>query len=358
MAEAAQAAFGVDWEQIKLQEVTMNENELHKALGPLLPLYQDHEIGEILVDAPDRVYVDRSVEGEWQLQDVASPFKSPEDIRSVMDAILGLDSITLGPDKTYADVRFPDSSRMMAMIPPTAIHGPCLVIRHMLGTLTRQITWDNLIKWGAVTQETHEFLQNAIRANVTLLIAGGTNSGKTTMASRVAELVPSDKRLIVVEGVHEMQVQHPRCLYLEAGGPANVPFADLIEAASRMRPDWLIFGEVWGPEALRATQIMSRGHTGLMNMHADSTEDALTKLEAMCLMANMGLGLAEIRRQIASALRLIVYQERLPSGRRKITQITELRGLENDRYVLVPLFRFNAEKDILERTSAKATWEK
>jgi pilus assembly protein CpaF len=227
----------------------------------------------------------------------------------------------------------------------------------MLGTLSSVVTWDNLLKWGSVTQEAYEFLQSAIRANATLLIAGGTNSGKTTLASRVAELVPPDKRLVVVEAVHEMQVQHPRCLYLEAGGPANVPFADLIEAASRMRPDWLVLGEVWGPEALRATQIMSRGHTGLMNTHADSTEDALTKLEAMCLMANMGLGLAEIRRQIASALRLIVYHERLPSGRRKITQITELRGLENDRCVLVPLFRYNAEKDTLERTSARASWE-
>ena len=335
----------------------MNENELLNALGPLAPLYQDETVNEIMVDSPDRVYIERRAGGGQQLQDIASPFKSSEDIRAVIDAVLGLDGITLGPDKTYADMRFPDGTRMMAVIPPTAPDSPCLVIRRMLGTLAGVITWDNLIQWGSVTQEIYEFLQSAIRADVTTLIAGGTASGKTTFANRVAELVPPDKRLVVVEAVHEMQVHHPRCLYLEAGGPANVPFPDLIEAASRMRPDWLVIGEIWGAEAMRTLQIMSRGHDCLTNTHAASTEDALDRLEAMCLMANLGLGLGEIRRMIASALRLIVYQEKLPSGRRKVTQITELRGLENDRYVLQPLFRYNRETDRIERTGAKASWE-
>ena len=335
----------------------MNENVLLQALGPLAPLYQDETVNEIMVDAPDRVYVERSTGQGPQLQDVASPFTSPEDIRAVIDAVLGLDGIALSPQRTYADVRFPDSSRMMAMIPPTAIHGPCLVIRRMLGVLASVVTWDNLVKWGSVTAEIHEFLQGAIRANVNTLIAGGTASGKTTFANRVAELNSPDRRLVVVEAVHEMQVKHPRCVYLEAGGPANVAFADLIVAASCMRPDYLVIGEIWGPEAMRAVQIMSRGHTGLTNTHADSTEDALTKLETMCLMANLGLGLSEIRHLIASALRLIVYQARLPDGRRKVTQITELRGLENERYVLAPLFRYDHEKDVIERTGTKASWE-
>lgn len=335
----------------------MNEQELLTALGPLAPLYQDQDIAEIMVDSPDHVYVERRMPDlGWQLQDVSSPFKTQQDIRALIDAVLALNGIRLGPDKTYADVRFPDGSRMMAVIPPTAPDSPCLVIRRMLAWGAQPVTWENLLKWGCVTQEAYEFLQKAVRTNMTILVAGGTNSGKTTLANRIAELIPPDKRLVVVEAVHEMQVRHPRCLYLEAGGPANVPFADLIEAASRMRPDWLVIGEVWGPEAMRAIQIMSRGHDGLMNLHADSTEDALTKLEAMCLMANLGLGLAEIRRLIVSGLRLIVYQEKLPAGRR-ITQITELRGLENDRYVLQPLFRYNVDRDRLEATGAKPTWD-
>ena len=335
----------------------MNEQDLLTALGPLASLYQDETVNEIMVDSPDRVYVERRTAEGPQLQDIASPFKSSEDIRAVIDAVLALDGITLGPQKTYADVRFPDGSRMMAVIPPTAVGGPCLVIARMLGAQTAVITWEKLLEWGAVTQETYEFLQRAIRADVVTLIAGGTFSGKTTLASRIAELIPPDKRMIAVEAIREMQVRHPRCLYLEAGGPAHVSFADLIDTAARMRPDWLVIGEVWGPEAMRALQVMSRGHDGLMNTHADSVEDALNRLEAMCLMANLGLGLSDIRRTIASALRMIVYQERLPSGKRKITQIVELRGLENDRYMLQPLFRYNPEKERLEATGAKATWE-
>jgi pilus assembly protein CpaF len=149
----------------------MNENELLNALEPLAPLYQDETVNEIMVDSPDRVYVERRTDEGQQLQDVSTPFKSPEDIRAVIDAVLRLDGITLGLDKTYADVRFPDGTRMMAIIPPTAPDSPCLVIRRMLGTLSSAITWDNLIQWGSVSQQVYEFLQSAIRENATTLIA-------------------------------------------------------------------------------------------------------------------------------------------------------------------------------------------
>jgi pilus assembly protein CpaF len=142
----------------------MNRNELLNALGPLVPLYQDETVNEIMVDSPDRVYVERRTDKGQQLQDIASPFKSPEDIRAVIDAVLKMYGITLGPDKTYADVRLPDGTRMMAVIPPTAPDSPCLVIRRMLETLSSAITWDNLIQWGSVTRQVYEFLQSAIRA--------------------------------------------------------------------------------------------------------------------------------------------------------------------------------------------------
>jgi pilus assembly protein CpaF len=353
MAEAAQTSLGLYWEQIKLQETTMNENELLNALGPLAPLYTDPTVMEITVDAPDRVYVWRAEKHE----DLAMSFGSTEALRGVIDAVMALGGVTLGPDKTIGETRFPDGSRMLAIIPPTAPDGPCLVIRRFASTQrASQISWEFMLEHGVLSREAYEFLQNAMRASISTLVSGGTASGKTTLANRLIELIPADRRVVIVEAVHEINARHPRCVYLEAGGPANVPFADLIGTASIMGPDYMVIGEVWGPEAMRALQVKSHGHNGLMTTHAESTEDALTRLETMCLMANLGLGLGEIRRMVASALQLLIFQEKLPAGRR-ITQITELRGLENDRYVLAPLFRYNADKDALERTSTKASWE-
>jgi pilus assembly protein CpaF len=355
MAEVAHVSFQLYCEQIKPEEINMNEQDLINALGPLAPLYSDPTVQEIMVDAHDRVSIVRHIDYTGKLEDVASPFKSPEEVRAVIDAILALGGITLGPDKTIGETRFPDGSRFLTVLPPNALDEPCFVIRRFP---TKPITWDMLLEFGAVSREAYEFFQGAIRAKVNILVAGGTGSGKTTLANRLAELVPPDERVIVVEEVYEMQVRHPRCLHLEAGGPANVSYGELVVKASCMRPDWLIVGELYGPEAMHALRVMSHGHTGLATMHANSVEDALAELEALCLMANMGLGLAEIRRMIASAIRLIAYQEFVPSThRRRVTAIVELRGVENDRYVLQPLFRYNSDTDKLEATGVKPAWE-
>ena len=333
----------------------MNENELLTALGPLAPLYSDLTVQEIMVDAHDRVYIVRHVDHAGKIEDIASPFKSPEEVRAVIDAILDLGGIKLSREKTIGEVRFPDGSRFLVVLPPNALDEPCFVIRRFP---TTPITWEQIIEWGSVSREAYEFLQSAIRARVNIVVAGGPGSGKTTVANRLAELIPPDKRVIVVEHIYEMQVRHPRCLHLEAGGPANVSFGELVVKASCMRPDWLIVGELYGPDAMHALQVMSHGHTGLATVHATSVEDTLAQLEAMCLMANLGLGLGEIRRLIASATRLITYQEFILSlQRRRVTHIVELCGVENDRYVLRPLFRYNAAADKLEPTGAKPTWE-
>jgi len=333
----------------------VNEQDLLKALGPLAPLYSDPTVQEIMVDAHDRVSIVRHIDYAGKIEDIASPFKSPQEVRAVVDAILAVGGVTLGPDKTIGETRFPDGTRFLAVLPPNALHEPCFVIRRFP---TQPITWEQIIEFGSITREAYEFFQSAIRAKVNILVAGGAGSGKTTLANRLAELVPPDERVIVVEEVYEMQVSHPRCLHLEAGGPANVSYGELVVKASCMRPDWLIVGELYGPEAMRALRVMSHGHTGMATMHANSVQDALAELEALCLMANMGLGLSEIRRLIASAFRLITYQEFFPSPhRRRITTIVELCGVENDRYVLRPLFRYNPAKDQLEPTGAKPTWE-
>ena len=328
----------------------MNEKDFLNALGTLAPLYHDPAVLEIMVDAPDRVYVERG----GKLEDTAVKFVSPGALRATIDAILALGGVTLSPEKTTGEMRFPDGSRCLAVIPPTAVDGPYFVLRRLP---VEPMTWDRVLEFGALTNEARDLLQSAIRAPASILVAGGAGSGKTTMLNLLIELVPAGERVVVVENVLELQgARHPRIVHLEAGGPANVAFTDLLTTASRMRPDWLIVGELLGSEAMHAIQIMGRGHTGMATIHANGVEDALTRLEAMCLMANLGLGLGDIRLLIASAFRLFMHQEKGVDGRRRIMQIAELRGVENDRFVLQPLMRHDPTLGKLEATGAKPGW--
>ena len=330
----------------------MKTQEVLTALGPLAPLYVDPDVREIMVDAPDTVYVER----HGKLEASGVRFDSPEALRVLIDGALALAGIVLNPENPIGEMRLPDDARLLAIVPPTALNSPTLVIRK---PSPHKMTWERLFEYGSITPEARDFLQNAINARVNILIAGGPASGKTTVANMLAEMIPADQRLVVVEQTHEMRIDHPHRVWLEAGGPAKVTLTALLETASRMRPDWLIVGELLGGEAMRALQVMSTGYSAITPIHAVSPEDALSRLETFCLMANLGLGLAEIRRLIASAFQLITYQELRPDGKRKFTQFVELAGLEGDlRYKLKPLFRFNADKQVLEHTGEHPAWEK
>ncbi len=330
----------------------MKTQEVLTALGPLAPLYVDPDVFEIMVDAPDMVYVDR----HRKLEATGVRFDSPEALRAVIDELLALAGIVLSPEHPIGEMRLPDDARLVAVVPPTALNGPTLVIRK---PLPYKMTWEQLIEYGSVTPDARDFLRKAIHSGVNILVSGGPASGKTTVANMLAEMIPADQRLVVVEQTHEMRIDHPHRVWLEAGGPANINVVDLLKTASQMRPDWLIVGEMLGGEAMRALQVMSIGYNAITIIHATSPEDALSRLETFCLMANLGLGLAEIRRLIASAIQLITYQERQPDGSRKFMQIVELAGLEGDlRYKLKPLFRFNADKRMLEHTGEHPAWEK
>jgi pilus assembly protein CpaF len=316
----------------------MKQKNWSLALGPLAALYMDNSVSEIMVDGLERVTVER--EGQLTATDLC--FETPEALQAVIDAALSLAGIPLKPGQAIADGRLPDDSRLLVVFPPTAIDGPSLVIRKFM---VNPMSWEMLFQYGSVNQALYDLFKSAVLSHKNILISGGPGSGKTTLSNRVAELVPPQERIVVVEPAHMMQIDHPQRVYLESGGPNNISMQELIVTASKMRPDWLVIGELTGAEAMTALEVMNRGHAGLATIHATSPVDALTRLETMCLMANIGLGLSEIRLLIASAIQLVFYLEKLPDGKRRILHAVELRGLENDRYVIQPLIRYHEEQD-------------
>lgn len=331
----------------------MSKNDLLQALGPLGPLFDDPDILEIMVDGPERISIQRSGS---RIENTDLRFGSNAEVRETIQAVLKEAGVAMEEDKAVYDVRLSDDSRMLAVLFPAAIHGHSIVFRKFM---TRQITWEKLLEYKSVTVELRDLVKRALDAHVNILIAGGTASGKTTFANRVVELIPSEERVVAVEQTHEFQFEHPRSVFLEAGESAGASFSELLTAGSKMRPDWLVVGELNGIETLRAMQIFGNGHSAITTVHADSAENALARIETQCLMANLGLGLDEIRRMIVSALRLILYQECLePNGKRRVTQVTELRGIEDGRYILQPLMRYNTETERIEPTGAKPAWEK
>lgn len=331
----------------------MSKNDLLQALGPLGPLFDDPDILEIMVDGPERISIQRSGS---RIENTDLRFGSNAEVRETIQAVLKEAGVAMEEDKAVYDVRLSDDSRMLAVLFPAAIHGHSIVFRKFM---TRQITWEKLLEYKSVTVELRDLIKRALDAHVNILIAGGTASGKTTFANRVVELIPSEERVVAVEQTHEFQFEHPRSVFLEAGESAGASFSELLTAGSKMRPDWLVVGELNGFETLRAMQIFGNGHSAITTVHADSAENALARIETQCLMANLGLGLDEIRRMIVSALRLILYQECLePNGKRRVTQVTELRGIEDGRYILQPLMRYNTETERIEPTGAKPAWEK
>jgi pilus assembly protein CpaF len=330
----------------------MSKNDLNKALGPLAGLFDDPEVNVIMVDGPRRV----TIEKHDQIEESGISFKSDDEVKDIVEAVLKSVGIAFEKEKTIYDVRLTDNSRMLAVLTPTALTGHSVIIRKWQ---THHITWEKLLEFKSVSPEVCDLIQSAIGAHVSMLIAGGTASGKTTFANRIVELIPPGERVVAVEKIHELQFRHPRAVFLEADETLNVKINDLMTTGSMMRPDWLVIGELNGAEAMRAMQIFANGHTGITTIHATSTENALTRLEAMCLMANLGLGLDDIRDMITSAIRLVIHQEALtPNGDRKITQISELRGLQNGRYTLQPLMHYNADTDAFEMTGAKPGWVK
>jgi pilus assembly protein CpaF len=331
------------------KEFVMDRKKLNTALGPLAELYQDETVLSVIVDGPNQVYFER----ENELHDSEINFKTSDALSQLINDVLALAGVTLTPDSPSADVRLPDMARFLATMPPTAVNGPFLVIRKpFLGT---RLTWEDVLRFGAVNQEIIDLIQSALDTKKNILVSGGTASGKTTMLNLIAGRLPESERIIGVEEIHSLMIDHPRAVYLESQA-AGVPMQALIETASRMRPDWLMINELRGPESLTALQILNSGHSGMVSLHAENTADALNRLETMCLSANLGLGLQDIQRMISSAFQLILYMEYLPFGKRRVTEVVEMQGLENNRYLLQPLMAYDQETDSFEPTKINPTW--
>jgi pilus assembly protein CpaF len=331
----------------------MDDNALFsQALGALAPLFSDPEVTEIMVDGTERVLFERAQQG-LAVSDIK--FASADEINKIISDLLALEGRTLQPGDAYVTSPLPlRHGFWSAVLTPVAQSGPFLTIRR---NAPNQISWEDLLRFQAITPEAAEFLKSAVRDHVNVLVAGGESSGKTTILNRVAELIPADERVVVVEEFYEeLLLEHPLAIFIKTKQDAGFSFSQAMHASTSMRPDWLVFGEMRGPDAMTVLEIFSNGHHGMTTIHGDSTENSLHRLETFCIKGNPGLGLSEIRDMVNSAFRLVVYQKRLKDGSRKIMEIVELCGVENGRYQLKRLFRYNPETNRLEPTGEQPGW--
>lgn len=331
----------------------MDTGHLAQALGPLAALYADPQITEIMVDSPDRVYVVRNE----RLEDAGVVFEAAPLVGATVHALLALAGTKLGPGATVADARLPDGATLAAILPPTAVESACFTLRKWRADT---ITWADLIGWGTLTGAAQALLQRAVAERASVLVAGGVGSGKTTLLNVLTGSIGAEERTIAVEDTHEIQSRAARTLYLEAGGATALTLADLLGQAIKLRPERLLVSELRGAEAMRLVQIVNAGHDGALALiHADDARDALQRLETMCLMANLGLPLADIRQAIATAFRLVVSIQRQPGGRRRLTHITAMEAADPAAgpFDLVDLFVYDPTTDQLQPTPAAESWQ-
>jgi pilus assembly protein CpaF len=308
-------------------------------LGPLEPLLRDESVNEVMVNGPRQVYIERS--GKIELTTVV--FQNDEHVMRIIDRIISPLGRRVDESSPMVDARLVDGSRVNAIIPPLSLVGPVLTIRKFAAS---PLTTDDLIRFGTSTPEMFDFLRACVEARLNIFVSGGTGSGKTTMLNVLSSFIPNDERIVTIEDAAELQLRQEHVVTLEARPPniegrGAVPIRELVRNSLRMRPDRIIVGECRSGEALDMLQAMNTGHDGSMSTgHSNSPRDMLSRLETMVLMGGVELPLRAIREQIASAVDLVVHQERLRDGSRKITAITEVQGMEGDVIVLQDVFIF------------------
>ena len=307
--------------------------------GPLQPLLEDDTITEIMVNGPKNVYVER----KGKLHRVPVTFENNDHVMRIIDRIVAPLGRRIDESSPYVDARLQDGSRVNAVIPPISLVGPTLTIRKFS---KNPITVEQLIQFGSISPEAIQFLKACVEARLNILISGGTGSGKTTLLNVMSGFIPGDERIITIENAAELQLRQEHVVTLESRPPniegrGEITIRDLVINSLRMRPERIIVGECRGGETLDMLQAMNTGHDGSMTTaHANSPRDALARVETMCLMAGMDLPVRAIREQVASAIDLIVQQERMRDGTRKVTTVTEVSGMEGEVVTMTDIFVF------------------
>ncbi len=307
-------------------------------LGPLQGPMNDATVSDILVNGPSEVYLERK--GRLEKSDII--FADDAHLMSVIQRIAARVGRRVDENSPMVDARLPDGSRVNAIIPPLSLNGPVLSIRRFGVRLTGK----DLIENGSIPAEMMQLLSATVEGRVSVLVSGGTGTGKTTLLNALSAFIPPDERLVTIEDTAELKLQQPHVVCLETR-PANLEGAgeirqrELVRNSLRMRPDRIIIGEVRGPEALDMIQAMSTGHEGSMTtIHSNDTRDALGRLEMMVMMAGFDLPVPVIRQYIASSIGLILQVARLKGGPRKVVRVTEIVELRRRSYVLRDIFGF------------------
>jgi len=308
-------------------------------LGPLEQLLSDDDISEIMVNGPKRIYIEKK--GKLIRTDIT--FANDEHVLRIIDRIVAPLGRRVDESSPMVDARLQDGSRVNAIIRPLALNGPTLTIRKFR---KNPLTINDLIRGGSLSREMADFLEASVKARLNIVVAGGTGSGKTTLLNVLSAFIPEDERIITVENAAELQLVQDHVVTLESRPPnvegrGEVTIRDLVINCLRMRPERIVVGECRGGETLDMLQAMNTGHDGSMTtIHANSPRDGIGRIETMCLMAGMDLPARAIREQVVSAVHIFVQQSRLQDGSRRVTQITEVSGMEGDVVVLQDIFVF------------------
>jgi pilus assembly protein CpaF len=307
--------------------------------GPIQPLLDDPSISEIMVNGAQAVFIERNGE----LFETEIHFEDDAQVLRIIDRMIHPLGRRVDRDHPMVDARLPDGSRVNAIIPPAAVDGPSITIRKFL---QNRMTIDDLIRVGTLNEHMAEFLQACVVARLNIVISGPTSSGKTTFLNVLTGFIPGQQRIVTIEDAVELQLKQRHVIRLETqattvDGSGAVSTRDLVRNALRMRPDRIIVGEVRSGETLDMIQAMNTGHHGsITTVHSNAPRDAIARLETMAMMAGLDMPLLAIRRQIASAVNLIIHISRLTDGSRKITHITEVSGMEGEVVTMSDIFKF------------------
>ncbi len=305
--------------------------------GPLQPLLDDETITEIMVNGAKNIYIER----KGKIHRVPVTFENNDHVLRIIDRIVAPLGRRIDEASPYVDARLPDGSRVNAVIPPISLVGPILTIRKFA---RNPITLEQLVQFGTINPEALQFLKACVESRLNIVISGGTGSGKTTLLNILSQFIPGDERIVTIENAAELQLRQEHVVTLESRPPnieqrGEITIRQLVINSLRMRPDRIIVGEIRDEAALDMLQAMNTGHDGSMTtLHSNGPRDTLSRLETMTLMAGMELPSRAIREQVSSAIDLIVHQERMRDGTRKVVNITEVSGMEGEVITMTDLF--------------------